>query len=151
VEQRPPSTGPFLQMAVLCEKVLQEADGVSSIIRVVDRIVSTAAGPEVPASMPPLQVNLTLALMFKSGTAQGRSTLTVRPQTPAGIDMPEFSVPVLFEGGDRGVNVFGNLVFQAEAEGVYWITVLLDGEAVTQVPLRILYQPMQTGYQGSQS
>lgn len=55
--------------------------------------------------------------------------------------MPEFNIPVLFEGEERGVNIFLNLNFQPkEEEGLYWFDVLLEGTVVTRIPLRVLYQ-----------
>ena len=54
--------GPYLSVAVLCEKVLREADGVSSIIRIVDRITVSAKGKEAPPDMPPVPVNLTAVI-----------------------------------------------------------------------------------------
>src|SRR5215203_5961123 len=40
----PSPTGPYLQMAVICEKVLREEGGPLSLIRVVDRVTQTAEG-----------------------------------------------------------------------------------------------------------
>ena len=38
----------LLVLATFCEKVLQEKDGVLSIIRMIDRIVVTVSGPQFP-------------------------------------------------------------------------------------------------------
>jgi hypothetical protein len=40
--------GPYIGAAFLCEKILQEKDGVLSAIRIVDRITHSAVGPEAP-------------------------------------------------------------------------------------------------------
>lgn len=66
--------GPYLAMALLCEKVLREADGVLSLIRIVDRITVSFSGPDAPVQMPPAPVNLTLVVGFKSGFARGPYT-----------------------------------------------------------------------------
>jgi hypothetical protein len=44
--------GPYLQMAVFCDRVLQEKGGVISIIRVVDRLIITATGPDDRSALP---------------------------------------------------------------------------------------------------
>lgn len=137
--------GPFLAAAVLCEKVLEEKDGVLSAIRMVDRIVQTAVGPAGPEEMPPVPVNLTALIAFKSGGARGRHSLRLRPEAPSGLRLPEVSLPVLFEGEDRGHNVLLNLALQADQEGLYWFDVLLDEQMVTRIPLRVVYQRLSLG------
>ena len=37
--------GPYLSAALLCEKVLEEKDGVKSAIRIIDRVTRTVTGP----------------------------------------------------------------------------------------------------------
>jgi len=44
--------GSYLITAVFCEQVLQEASGVLSLIRIVDRMTITSSGPNAPAEMP---------------------------------------------------------------------------------------------------
>jgi len=144
----PDASGPHLSLAVLCERVLQEGDGVPSLIRVVDRITQSAVGPEAPEAMPPVPVALTLALAFKSGAARGRHAIRVRLEPPSGLQQPsEVSFPVLFEGEDKGVNIFSPLNMIAEQEGLYWLDIYVDEaeEPITRVPLRIVYQPLRAG------
>jgi hypothetical protein len=59
---------------VLCEKVLREADGVLSLIRIIDRLNIAVAGAETPTDMPATPVSLVLVLGFKSGFARGAYT-----------------------------------------------------------------------------
>lgn len=128
--------GPFLQMAVLCERVLQEKDGVLSLIRIVDRFTISGTDREMPRS--PIQV--TAAIAFKSGFAQGKYFVKLRPHTPSGKILAEQEFPVLFEGADRGVGIVAQMGLVAEEEGLYWIDVLLQEVVVTRMPLRVLYQ-----------
>jgi hypothetical protein len=144
-ESNLPSTGPFLGTAVLCEKVLQEADGVISIIRVVDRITHSAIGPEVADEMPPFTINLNALVSLKSGTAKGRFKVKIRPEAPSGELLPAIEVPVLFEGEERGVNLILQIAIQAEHEGLYWFDVFLEEGRLTRIPLRVVYQPQRVG------
>jgi hypothetical protein len=140
--------GPFLAAALLCEKILQEPDGVPTFIRVIDRfMIQGSPVPGAPAAMPPSQVSFMLAVMLKSGAARGRHMVRIRTETPVGLRLQEISVPVLLEGDERGANVFVNYGMIAEQEGLYWIDIFLDEEAVaiTRIPLRILYLPIQAG------
>lgn len=136
-------------MAVLCEKVLQEKDGVLSIIRVIDRLVIGATGADVPAEMPHGQANMTMVIMLKSGDARGRHNLSVSPELPSGGRLPKNQLPVLFEGEDRGINAVINMNLAITEEGLYWFDIILDeNQILTRVPLRVLYQPMKTAATG---
>lgn len=141
-----PPGGPFIAAAAFCERVLQEADGVPSLIRVVDRIVHATVGPEAPDEMPPVPVSLTAAIMLKSGQARGRHSVRLTMEAPSGQEVgPEAVLPVLLEGEERGVNLFVGLNFQAEQEGLYWFNVFFGTQNVllTRIPLRIVYQPQR--------
>jgi hypothetical protein len=141
----PDSDGPYLIMAVLCEKVLIEPDGVSSLIRVVDRVtVSTpmvVGAPSPDFQLPQAPISLTLAMMFKSGKARGEDQLMVRLWAPNGTRIREMSQTVNFEGDDdRGVAVFLPVVFNTGDPGLYWFELLLKGQPIARTPLRILRQ-----------
>ena len=129
-------TGPHLAMAVFCEKVLKENDGVMSFIRIVDRI--TFAMPSASATPPALP--LFVVLMFKAGDAKGTFSISLRAIGPSGQQIGTIEMPVLFEGEDRGANVVLQLSFQPVEEGLHWFDVLVDGQRVTRIPLRALYQ-----------
>src|SRR5438552_2529043 len=77
--------GPYIRVATLCERVLQEQDGVVSLIRVVDRFTQTAAGPSVPAEMPPLTISTTLVVNLSSGQARGSYEIAFRIEHPSGL------------------------------------------------------------------
>ncbi len=42
------NSGPYLIAALLCEKVLQEKDGIISVIRMIDRITLTVNALDAP-------------------------------------------------------------------------------------------------------
>lgn len=143
-----PNDGPYLSYAVLCEKVLHERDNVMSLIRIVDRITTQVVGPGLLEEMPPIPVNLMLAIALKAGSARGRGTVRVRIIEPSGLQSgEELQLPVLFEGEERGVSLGVNVALVARTEGIYWFEVRLgdSGRVLTRVPLRILYQPIGTG------
>jgi hypothetical protein len=130
---------------MFCERVLEDKDGVLSAIRIVDRIIHHARGPDSPEEMPTASVALTILVMLKAGAARGRNALRLRPEAPSGLRLPEVSFPVLFEGEDRGVNVVLPIQFEVDQEGVYWFDVTLDDALITRMPLRIVYQRIALG------
>ena len=142
------SNGPYLGAAFLCEKVIEDKEGVLSAIRIVDRIVNTAVGPGAPADMPNTPVALTLVLTFKSGGAQGRQDVRITIERPDGLrsDLAS-SLSILMEGAERGANLILNLGLTMTQEGLYWFDVFLNDRLVTRVPLRIVYQRQLAGGQ----
>lgn len=144
------STGPHLIAALLCEKVLQEQDGVLSAIRIIDRLEQTAVGPDAPDEMPPFVVNnLTLLVTIKADQARGRYGIKIRPEAPGGILLPPMEQAVTIQSGVGGINVLMPFVLAIQAEGVYWFDVFLTGPApqedrlLTRVPLEVIYSPQR--------
>ncbi len=137
--------GPHLQTAVFCERVLQEQDGVVSAIRLVDRIyfVTDESGQPMQREQP-----ITLLITFKSGTARGIYTISVRREKPSGEEGPVLEAPVFFEGEERGINLIVPTAFAPDQQGLYWFDVLFEGERATRIPLRAVYQPLPTAERG---
>lgn len=138
------SGGPYLVAAVLCENVLIEQDGVVSAIRIVDRITVTP-GLGAPESMPPMPIQLKCLIILKAGVAQGSYPVKVTVTGPSGQEAHLATLPVLFEGNDRGVNLNLAMNFVAQQEGLYWFGVFVHEQILTRVPLRILYQRVGIG------
>jgi len=137
--------GPYLAAAFLCEKTLQEADGVISAIRIVDRVNHTVAGLNPPEEMEPFDYELTLFVAFKSGSARGPMLLEIRMEKPSGTSASPFRSTLNFEGDDeRGVNVVAILKLRLDISGLHWIDVFLDRHRVTRIPLRVVYLPRIT-------
>src|SRR5712664_3848369 len=120
------TSGPYLVLATFCERVLQEKDGVLSIIRVIDRMTVNASGPAAPEKMPAGQINFPLVICLKSGFAKGKYNLKLVPNTPSGKQLGETTVGVLLEGDDRGVNVILNVQVIAQEEGLYWFDLFVE-------------------------
>jgi hypothetical protein len=129
-----------LHVATFCEKVLREADGVNSIIRMVDRFIVQGDSEE----MPPVVLQFTVYISFKSGFMRGKQKIAMRPKSPDGNDMPGMDFPVLFEGdNDRGVALTFPVRWAVQEEGTFWWEVFLNDELVTSMPLRVIYQRMK--------
>jgi len=143
--------GPFLQAALFCDKILTEQDGTLSAIRIIDRVFQTYRGPETIEGMPSVKINISVLVSLKSGDFKGKKELKITPKSPSGLIMPGFSGPILFEGDERGVNVMLMYGFDTKEEGLYWFDVELDGELITRMPLRIIYQKIQVTSSATQT
>ena len=134
---------PHLAIAVFCERVLREADGVLSIIRIVDRFMVRGTTPE----MGKRTIRFTLLIMFRAGFMRGKTAVTIKPISPTKKELPAIDIPVLFEGDDeRGVVLAAETSLDVDEEGLYWFDLSVMGETVTRMPLRIAYQ--QTAIHG---
>jgi len=139
----PDPGGPYLTMLVVCERVLQEADGVPSIIRIIDRlnvIRAPGTGSSEPPPPPPPAV-VVLGLSFKAGKARGSRELVIRLMAPSGLYQSELHQTLNFEGDDdRGISFFPTVLVDASTPGLYWFEVSLDQEWYGKTPLRIVRQ-----------
>ena len=142
--------GPFLSAALLCEKVLEEKDGVKSAIRIVDRVTHSALGPNPPDQMEPFDYGLTLLIKLKSGSARGIHTLQVRLVKPSGESPTPLRQSVFFEGEeDRGIDVIGQMTIRFDQVGIHWFHIYLNDIRLTQIPLRIIYVPQVMQIRGA--
>lgn len=130
--------GPYLIVAVLCERVLEEKDGVPSLIRIVERFHISGPTP----SMQPTVLTPVLVVAMKAGTFRGPAALEIQPILPSGDKRPAFRLPVHFEGDDdRGVFAAMQLQFLVTEPGLYWFEIRLFEALLTRVPMRVVYLP----------
>lgn len=142
-----PIEGLYLNFAVICEKVLREADDVLSFIRIVDQVnvtIVTPPGVDVPPELPQASsVPLTFAVGLKSAGYTGPVAVKLWVEAPAGSRLPEFETTEPIAVADRGVNLIFPMQLPVHYEGIYWFVVEVSGDIVTRVPLRIDRQVVQ--------
>lgn len=133
------ANGPYLQAAFFCERLLEEADGVLSAIRIVDTVTIQVEELAHEAQTP--LVNLTLFIAFKAGDAHGSHDVTVAMEEPArttAYEEERFTQTIVFYGTeDRGITVVMPVAMTVVEAGVYWFGVYLGERLVTRVPLRV--------------
>lgn len=143
--RNPFERGPYVQLATFCERILREADGVVSIIRVVDVITHAARGPTAPEEMPEFHYPLFLVINLRSGSTRGRHDVTIIPEQPSGETLPPISVSVNMEGEGKGVNIASQMDIPFKLEGLYWFNIQFDKQVITRIPLEVRYSRMVTG------
>jgi hypothetical protein len=137
--------GPYVQVACICENIIEDKSGTFSLIRIIDTLTTSAMGGAAPREMPPLAAALKLVVMLKSGNAQGRSDVHIVPELPSAERQQEMVLSAQFQGEEQGVNLVVNLNFTFTLEGVHWFHVYIDDAKITSIPLRIRYQRMALG------
>jgi len=130
-----PLNKPLLGAAFLCERILQERNDVVSAIRLVDTWTVERI-PEFPGGVA--GIKCWAMVMFKSGDARGRYTVSFQLRKPSGATM-EFGTPqaIDLKGGEHGASLMIEILMPANEMGLFWIDVLLDGERVTSMPLKL--------------
>jgi hypothetical protein len=136
--------GPYIQMAGICDQVIEDKTGALSLIRLVDTITHTEARPDAPAEMPPVTYPMKMVVMLKSGRARGRHELKIIPELPSGELKPPLTRSIQMEGEERGVNNIINMLFTFTMEGLHWFDIYLDDSLLTRIPLRIKYNRVVT-------
>lgn len=134
-------TGPHLGMAVFCERVLEEKDGVQTLVRVVDTVTLTASGPDAAPALPASQFRAFCVIDLKSGAARGRHAVRLTFEKPSGERTPSTELPIEFEP-QRGSRLVIELAIDLDQEGLWWCDVELDeNQLLTRMPLRVRYVP----------
>lgn len=136
--------GPYIQMAGLCEQVIEDKTGALSLIRIIDTITHTEARPDAPIEMPPVTYPMKMVIMLKSGRARGRHEIKIVPELPSGENKAPLIRSIHMEGEERGFNSIINMMFTFTMEGLHWFNVYLDDSLLTRIPLRVKYNRVVT-------
>ena len=134
--------GPFVGLAVLCEKVLTEPDGVTSLIRIIDT-VNVQIQPGVSKESVRPTIPLCVVVMFKSGAVRSKANVRIVLNDLAGNKIQEISKPLKFGGGERGVRLVANVSWGFPDEGLYWTDVYVDDDLMTRIPVRVNYRQLE--------
>lgn len=149
--RRTHNQGPFLSAAFICEKVLEERNGVKSAIRIIDRVTRTVVSPNPPEEMEPFDWEGVLLIKLKSGRARGNHRLRIELHKPSGEKNVPIQQMLNFEGEeDRGIDVVAQMHINFDQTGIYWMFLYIEENMLTQIPLRVIYAPQarQIPYQG---
>lgn len=136
-----PTLGPFIN-ALLCEKILEEKDGIKSAVRILDQIDRGAFGEAPPLNMEPFEFPLGLLIRLKAGAARGMYQINVKILKPNGEKAGELNHPVHLPGPeDAGVDIVLNAVMKIDQVGTWWFDIYVGDVRWMRLPLRIVYLP----------
>jgi len=140
--------GPYLKAAVFCDRVIEGKDNVLSLIRVVDRLMTTAAGANPPKDMPTASFQMSVVIMLISGKARGRHDVRIEREAPNGERKKIWEGSVQLEGENKGHNLNLGLSETFEYEGVYWYDIFVEDELLTRSPFQVGYVRVSAGRVG---
>ena len=142
-----PEYGPYVLAALLCERVLQEKDGVLSAIRIIDRVTRNYFSPKPPSKMEPFIQGVTILFVIKPGQFPGGHQLTVQPFKPTNEPLPLIRRTLNLEPPeDRGANFVVNAQLEIDTPGIWRFEVRLDDRLVAKIPLNIVYLPQSSSH-----
>jgi hypothetical protein len=133
--------GPFVE-ALICERVIQETDGVLTIVRLIDQVnLERPPTPLLPLIPAPFQAAVLVVL--KGGKPGAKHSVEVIVHAPSGIATQVAAQTVelasRFPRGIAGANLILQMKMGLKDDGTYWFEVRLDGKRATATPLRVAF------------
>lgn len=138
-----PTLGPFLN-ALLCEKILEEKDGVKTAVRIIDQVnrSTVGMGQAPPSTMDEFVFPIALLIRLKAGAARGTVPIKVKILKPNNTVAGDLTHPAHLPGpDDAGIDIVLNIVLKLDQVGTWWFDIFVDEARWMRVPLRVVYLP----------
>jgi hypothetical protein len=134
---------PYLTAAIICEKILIEADGSATAIRIAD-IINIPAEQNLPLGEI-VALPLCLLILIKSGDFRGQKSLAIRAINPSGQREESISMPLTFTDPPEGGQQVRSPVIPLkwDGAGLYIFEIVLDDKVYGRVPLRVNVLPKE--------
>jgi hypothetical protein len=130
---------PYLKFGTICERVLEEKDGVLSLIRIVDKFTLTITGKEPPGQLPRVVRLLTIIMSWVGGLGSHEAAFNII--SPGGeIQQSPRSWSFTLDAINQGHNIIVTLPVSMAKEGVYWIEFILNDQVKSRIPFQMLYE-----------
>jgi hypothetical protein len=131
-----PSTGPFVAMAVFCQRLDRKPDGTVDVVGVVDGVSLATDGEGADPEAPPV-VRLLGLVSIRAGEARGRHTLSLRAHFPDGELGATLTRPIELTDRAPGATIGFPFELEARDTGTYWFDVACDDVLLTRIPLLV--------------
>jgi len=145
-----PTLGPFLN-ALLCEKILEEKDGIKTAVRIIDQVNRgmTGVGLSPSSIMEPFDFPIGLLVRLKAGAARGMHQVNVKILKPNNDSAGEITHPIHLPGpDDAGFDIVLNAMMRIDQVGTWWFDIYVGEERWTRLPLRVVYFPQSVKHPG---
>jgi hypothetical protein len=128
-------TGPFVAMALLCQRLDRQPDGTVDVGGIVDGVeveLSTDA-----QTAEPVVISLLAVVSLRAGATQGSKEVTVQGHYPSGATGPAVSRRVQFSNTFPNATLTVPLELEVDQAGTYWFDVSADGQVLTRISLLV--------------
>jgi hypothetical protein len=126
--------GPYVALAVLCQRVDLQPDGSADLIGIVDGLA--VDDPDDP-NTPPLRLNVRAVLALRGGSVRGQRRLTLRGWFPSGAEGLSADKLVVFSDARPAVTLNMPLELELPELGTYVFDVLCDDQLLTAITLDV--------------
>jgi hypothetical protein len=126
--------GPYVALAVLCQRIDLQPDGSADLIGIVDGLA--VDDPDDP-NTPPLILNLRAVVALRGGAVRGPRRLTLRGWFPSGAEGLSADRTVVFSDQRPAVTLNLPLELERPELGTYVFDILLDDDLLTAITLDV--------------
>lgn len=126
--------GPYVALAVLCQRIDLQPDGTANLIGIVDGLAID--DPSDP-NTPPLILNLRAVVSLRGGSVRGPKRLTLRGWFPSGAEGLSADTRVAFTDERPAVTLNLPLELELPEIGTYVFDVLCDDHLLTAITLDV--------------
>jgi hypothetical protein len=126
--------GPYVALAVLCQRIDLQPDGTANLIGIVDGLAID--DPSDP-NTPPLVLNLRAVITLRGGAVRGPRRLSLRGWFPSGSEGLSADKTIAFTDERPAVTLNLPLELELPEIGTYVFDVLIDDELLTAITLSV--------------
>ena len=126
--------GPYVALAVLCQRIDLQPDGSADLIGIVDGLA--VDDPDDP-NTPPLILNLRAVVALRGGEVRGSRRLTLRGWFPSGAEGLSADRTVVFSDQRPAVTLNLPLELELPELGTYVFDILLDDDLLSAITLDV--------------
>ena len=122
----------LIELAVLCDTALVEANGALSVVRIINRMF-----PPFP-DMPYVSRRIDLALILIEGRNDtGTHTIRLDLIAPDGARQEGASNEFMFPENQQSLTQVFGIDFNGDQNGVYWFELFIDDRVRKRIPLQV--------------
>lgn len=126
--------GPYVALAVLCQRIDLQPDGTANLIGIVDGL---SIDDPADSGAPPLILNLRAVIALRGGSVRGPHRITFRGWFPSGAEGLSADKMVAFTDERPAVTLNLPLELELPEIGTYVFDVLCDDDLVTAITLEV--------------
>lgn len=126
--------GPYVALAVLCQRIDLQPDGTANLIGIVDGL---AIDDPTDPNTPPLLINIRAVIALRGGSVRGPRTITLRGWFPSGNEGLAADKVVTFTDDRPAVTLNLPLELELTEIGTYVFDVLCDEHLLTAITLDV--------------
>jgi len=141
VEARRPEDclGPFVALAVLCDRIEPRPDGAVDVHGIVDGVAITPESGDPLGLRPAGVVSLTAVVSLRAGQSRGHHRLALQGVYPSGAEGPSLTQTIEFTDALPGASLVVPLELQVHEPGTYHFDVRFDDQLLTRMALQVVY------------